>query len=109
MRALLIGATLATAVATAFAQQPQTAAQTPQTPTTFRTGTDVVAVDVSVVDPSGRPVSDLAATDFTLKVDGSVRRIRSAEFVSLRRLDALDADRTNVSASRTPGRLIMLV
>lgn len=90
----------------AAGQAPQ-----PQAPTTFRATVDVVAVDVSVIDPQGRPYTDLTVDDFSLKVDGRARRIRSAEFVSLRRLDD-DRDEPatySSNAGRTPGRLIMLV
>jgi VWFA-related protein len=47
----------------------------------FRGRTDVVTVDVHVVDGSGRQVADLQAEDFTLKVDGKPRPIVSAEYV----------------------------
>ncbi len=53
------------------------AAQTPQDPTpqTFRTGVDVVHVDVSVLDVDRRPVRGLTAADFTLLEDGKPRPI----------------------------------
>jgi VWFA-related protein len=53
----------------------------PQPRTTFKTGVDLVPVDVNVVDRDGRPVEDLAASSFTLTVDGKPRRIASAEFI----------------------------
>jgi len=56
--------------ATAVGQQPP-----------FRSGVDVVAVDVGVVDAKGRPVPGLGPADFTVKVDGSARRIVTADFV----------------------------
>jgi VWFA-related protein len=61
-------------------QPPQPSAQ--QAPPTFRAGVDLVAVDVSVVDPTGRPVRGLEAGDFSLKVDGRSRRIASVQYVS---------------------------
>ena len=60
-------------------------AQTPppqQAPPTFRTGVDVVAVDVSVVDPTGRPIRGLEAGDFSLTVDGRPRRLASVQYIS---------------------------
>ena len=42
---------------------------------TFRTGIDLIAVDVSVVDDDGRPVEDLFAPEFTVKIDGEERRV----------------------------------
>lgn len=62
----------------------QSAAQSgvQQAPPTFRAGVDLVAVDVSVVDPTGRPVRGLDASDFSLAVDGRQRRIASIQWVS---------------------------
>src|SRR6478672_9256541 len=66
---------------------PQQPPQQQPTPPTFRSTTDVVPVDVSVIDSNGKPISDLRAEEFSLKVDGKPRRISSAEFVSLRGTD----------------------
>jgi len=67
-------------------QQPPQSSTTPpapqQAPPTFRAGVDLVAVDVSVVDPTGRPVRGLEAPDFSLTVDGRQRRIASVQYVS---------------------------
>ena len=54
----------------------------PQAPPVFKSGTDVVAVDVSVVDGTGRPAKGLEARDFQITVDGRARRIASLQFVS---------------------------
>jgi len=56
------------------------AAQSPAPPS-FGTGTEIVAVDVGVLDRDGRPVTGLAAADFALTVDGKPRALLSAEFV----------------------------
>jgi VWFA-related protein len=50
---------------------------------TFRTGIDLIAVDVAVVDGRGRPVEDLRAPEFEVKIDGEVRRVVSAELVKV--------------------------
>ena len=68
------------------ASQTAPAAPTPQAPDsqqqpTFRTGVDVVTVDVGVVDSRGNPVEDLRAPDFGVKIDGQVRRVVSAELI----------------------------
>lgn len=79
---------------------------------TFRTGVDVVAVDVSIVDKNGRPVDNLKLDEFTLKVDGKPRKLSSAEFINLRRTDdSPDAERGVYSTNQgaRPGRLILLV
>jgi len=49
----------------------------------FSSAVDIVSVDVNVIDRNGRPVRDLQAGDFTLTVDGRVRKIVSAQFVSV--------------------------
>lgn len=48
-------------------------AQQPQAPGTFRSGIVMIPVDVRVLDAQGHPVTDLAATDFTL-LEGDVRQ-----------------------------------
>jgi VWFA-related protein len=58
-------------------------AQAPVQGPTFRTGVDVIAVDVAVVDGRGRPVEDLRAPEFEVKIDGEVRRVVSAELVKV--------------------------
>jgi VWFA-related protein len=57
--------------------------QQPPAPPTFKSSVDIVPVDVSVIDRSGRPVSDLQAADFNLTIDGKPRRLASAEFISV--------------------------
>jgi len=63
------------------AQKPEPQAQV-QGPT-FRSGVDVIAVDVAVVDGRGNPVEDLLRPDFSVKIDGKERRIVSAEHVKI--------------------------
>ena len=46
---------------------------------TFRTGVDVVSIDVAVMDSRGRPVLDLRAPEFVVKVDGKARRVVTAQ------------------------------
>jgi hypothetical protein len=59
-----------------FGQQPQ------QPQPTFQARVDVVAVDVHVVDSSGRPVSDLRPEEFAVTVDGKPRSIVAADYIS---------------------------
>src|SRR5580765_6312831 len=81
-RRLFSALVLAAASATLAAQgtPPQ---QPPAQQPTFRSTVDLVAVDVNVIDSTGRPVSDLKLEEFSLTVGGRPRRLRSAEFVSL--------------------------
>ena len=48
---------------------------------TFTSGVEVVLIDVSVVDRTGRPLDDLAPADFTVTVDGKPRTVASAQFL----------------------------
>src|SRR5262245_21369813 len=54
-----------------------------QEPPRFTSSVDVTPVDVTVVDDSGRPVSDLQPGDFVVRVDGKARRVVSAEWIPL--------------------------
>jgi len=72
----LIAIGLVLAVSPVTAQQPSP---------TFRAGIDLITVEVSVVDDQSRPVPDLAAADFEVKIDGQVRRVVSARFVEATR------------------------
>jgi VWFA-related protein len=53
-----------------------------QQPPTFRSGVEVVLVDVTVVNRTGQPVGDLGPGDFTVTVDGKPRAVVSAQFLS---------------------------
>ena len=91
----------------------QTAGSPDQAPV-FRSGVEVMEVDVTVVDARGEPVRDLRAPEFTVTVDGQPRRVVSAEFISdsttpsgqpVKPRDPYVSNNTD----RRPGRLIMLV
>ncbi len=88
-------------------------AQTDQAPV-FRSGIEVMQVDVTVVDEKGMPVRDLRAPEFNVTVDGQPRRVISAEFISSS--SALTAEQAKPrdpyvsnNTDRRPGRLIILV
>jgi VWFA-related protein len=88
-------------------------AQSDQAPV-FRSGIEVMEVDVTVVDSKGMPVRDLRAPEFTVTVDGQPRRIISAEFISERTTAKGEPERprdpyVSNNTDRRPGRLIMLV
>src|SRR5688500_18396445 len=67
------------AAAQAPAEPPAPPAQGP----TFRTGVDVIAVDVAVVDAKGQPVENLLPPDFIVEIDGEPRRVVSADHVKI--------------------------
>lgn len=86
-------------------------AQSEQLPV-FRSGVEVMEVDVTVVDGQGQPIKDLRAPEFTVTIDGQPRRIVSAELISesttrdqpVRARDPYVSNNTD----RRPGRLIMV-
>jgi VWFA-related protein len=60
------------------------AGQAPQTQTpVFRSSVEVTTVDVGVVDRNGKPISDLTPSDFTVQIDGTERRVVTAQWISL--------------------------
>lgn len=88
------------------------AAQSPAPPS-FGASTEIVAVDVSVLDRDGRPVTGLAAADFALTVDGKPRTLLSAEFVGYaeRAVPAPPAAGPEAvwsNAAVRPGRLVLV-
>lgn len=91
-------------------------AQTPQA--TFRGGTDLVQVDVSVLDGKRHPVRGLTAADFSIFEDGQSREIQAFSEVSLPdRVQSRDASwthevpsdvATNLTAG-DEGRLVIIL
>ena len=57
-----------------------TAQQPPAGPPLFRSGIELLPVDVSVLDGAGRAVPDLQADDFVVTLDGRPRTVRFARF-----------------------------
>src|SRR5262245_6398876 len=92
--ALCLGATL-------IAQQP-----------TFRSGVDLVTVDVLIVDNDGRPIVGLERGDFAVTVDGKPRELTSAQFVATNPPPAMPAALVrDVSGNSIDlgGRLVLVV
>src|SRR5689334_19550581 len=81
-------------------------------PQTFRSAVDLVPVDVNIVDGTGRPIADLTAQDFSLKVDGKPRRIASAQFIGVTRgveRTAPEPQGYSSNPASAGARLVMLV
>jgi VWFA-related protein len=83
-------------------------------PQPFKSSVDVVRVDVSAVDGTGRPIRDLTTNDFELTVDGRPRPIVSAQFVSVPSAteappQAPQPAQFTSNTEAAGGRLIMLV
>lgn len=73
---------LATGLATGLVHGQQTDDQSEdQRPPVFRTGTELVRVDVSVVDRGGNPIRTLTAEDFELRENGEIQAITSFRLV----------------------------
>jgi VWFA-related protein len=93
-------------------------AQTPVPQATFRGGTDLVQVDVSVLDGRRHPVRGLTASDFTIFEDGQPRDIQAFTEVYLPdRLQPRDASWTREvpsdvatnQAAHEEGRLVIIL
>lgn len=53
-----------------------------QQPPTFKSGVELVAVDVHVVNRQGNPIEDIRADEFEVTISGRQRRVASVELVS---------------------------
>ena len=82
MRAMLLACGLLLAPAALQAQSTPAQAEDSTEPT-FRTGIDLVRVDVTVTSRGDEPVADLTIDDFEVREDGVVQTIQSAQFVRL--------------------------
>ena len=103
------------AAAPAAAQSPTEPQTEPQTQgPTFRTGVEVIAVDVAVTDGKGEPVEDLLPPDFEVKIDGQLRRVVSSEHVRIdleaARREAADPFETLYTTNLKPsnGRMFVI-
>jgi VWFA-related protein len=74
---------LAVVIVATVTALPRLAAQSAQQPV-FRSGVDLVTIDVTVVGEGGRPLDNLGAEQFEVKVDGTKRRIVRAVYVQNR-------------------------
>jgi VWFA-related protein len=80
-------------------------AQQADQPPTFRSGVELVTVDVGVVDRQGQPIRGLGPADFVVNVGGQPRRVITAEFIdaAARMADARTADLIPVSTNEGGG------
>ena len=57
--------------------------QPPPPKPSFQSSVEVTSLDVTIVDDRGKPVTNLTPADFSVKIDGNVRRVVTAEWVPL--------------------------
>ena len=88
-------ATMMTGGLLVFAQQPE-----PGQRPVFRSGVELVSIDVNVVDRQGQAIRGLSASDFTVTVDRQARRVVSAEFVDAAAVTAQSAALATVSTNQ---------
>jgi VWFA-related protein len=107
-----IACALAIASTVAPAAQQQQVQPQPDVPV-FRSSVEVTSLDVGAFDSNGRPVTDLKADDFSVRIDGADRRVITAEWVSLETEERPPAppapEGYSGNENATGGRLIALV
>src|SRR5687767_6671215 len=69
---------------------------------TFKSGVELVAVDVHVVDRQGKPIEDMKADEFEVTIGGTRRRVTSIELVRYQARDASAAAAAPLAATETP-------
>jgi VWFA-related protein len=102
MRRLLIGFLLLASHAAA-----QTSPQPPAA--RFRSGAEVIAIDVTVIGKDGSPVAGLTAADFDITVEGKPRAIQSAQFLGSDSSPRIALADESSNADATSGRLLLIV
>ena len=87
-------------------------AQQPGQPV-FRSSVELTSIDLGVVDSKGEVVTDLKPEEFSVRVDGSARRVVSAEWIGLETKEQPPQPPAPTgytgNENATGGRLIMLV
>ena len=86
----------------------------PQKPV-FRSGVELLALDVSVVDKDGRPVPGLSAGDFSVEIGGKRRSVVRAEYIDFTQAAAASSELADVSSNQAdagapePRTILLLV
>jgi VWFA-related protein len=70
------------------AWSPIGSTQQTQPPQTFRSGVDLILIEATVLDKDGRPIADLQAKDFSIKLGGKPRTVAAAEYIPAGRATA---------------------
>ena len=80
MRTATIAVWLSAALAGAAQAQAPSPPQAPQAPV-FRAGIELVSVDITAIDGTGRQVTDLSAADLQVEIDGSKRQVATVDYI----------------------------
>ena len=115
-RVALRAGAVAAGIVMVMAGPPAAALQTAQEQRpSFRGGTNIVRVDVTVTNRRGEPATDLTRDDFSLTEDGSPQTIDSFELVHVtgeptddRALEIHSASQTAAEAARDDVRLFLI-
>jgi VWFA-related protein len=89
------------------ANSRKTAVAPIQTGQSFKSMTDVVEVETTVVDAGGRQVTDLLAREFQLKVDGHLRAVTSATYIAQPNVSS-ETSRMSTTERVNGGRYIVI-
>ena len=76
-------------VAAVSAQRPPPSQPPPQQPPVFRSGVDLVSLDVVVTDKDDRPVTGLTKADFTITAEGRPQTIADFQAVTIPKAERL--------------------
>jgi len=80
---------------------------------TFRSGVDLIRLDVQVVTGDGTPVTDLTENDFDIQVNGTPSLVRTLRFLDLTATETptieLRSADVSTNAATTRGRLTVIV
>jgi VWFA-related protein len=92
---------------------PLASAQQPPPKPSFQSSVEVTSLDVTVVDDRGKPVPNLSPSDFVVRIDGTARRVVSAEWITLAAepngpTPPPPPDGYSTNESATGGRLIVM-
>src|SRR4030095_845381 len=78
-----------------------------QQPPTFRSGVELVILNVTVVDKDGKPVRGLTAADFAVTLDGQARPVRALDFLEFGASGGSDtAVARETTNARVPGAAV---
>ena len=86
------------------------AAQQGPVQTTFRSGVDLVTIDVVATSAGGAPVHNLTAADFVLFEDGVPQEVKAFQFINLSNTSAVNPLPPGIASNEVePGGLFALV